>query len=140
MNIFQNYKKKLSPSYFHTEMMKNMPKSLSFNPEMNFEEWRRKLLRVFKKLIGPVYKEKGKVEYRVLEREEFPDYILEKIIFPTLPDVINIGYLLRPKEHKEKYPGMICLQGHSPGAHISVGRAYTPVSYTHLTLPTTPYV
>jgi len=35
------------------------------------------------------------------------------------------GYLLRPKKAKRPLPVMICLQGHSPGMHISIGRART---------------
>ena len=33
------------------------------------------------------------------------------------------GYLLRPKGARAPHPVMICLQGHSPGMHISIGRA-----------------
>ena len=36
-----------------------------------------------------------------------------------------------------KYGSFIDLQGANP---ISMGEGDTPVSYTHLTLPTTPYV
>lgn len=31
------------------------------------------------------------------------------------------GYLLLPLEGQPPYPTMICLQGHSPGMHISIG-------------------
>lgn len=33
------------------------------------------------------------------------------------------GYLLKPHKKKPPYPVMICLQGHSPGMHISIGEA-----------------
>jgi len=36
---------------------------------------------------------------------------------------MNVAYLVIPSEKKEKYPAMVCLQGHSPGAHISIGEA-----------------
>ena len=35
------------------------------------------------------------------------------------------GYLLLPLEGQPPYPTMICLQGHSPGMHISIGEAKT---------------
>lgn len=116
--------KKLSPSYFHLRMMERAPKALTFSPDVDFLAWQRKLRRKLKQLLGPIYKEEGPVEYQVLEEEEHPAYSLKKIAFYNTPDVLVLAYLLIPKDGKRKYPAMVCLQGHSPGAHLSVGRAY----------------
>ena len=115
---------KLSPSYFHLRMMERARKSLAFSPDVDFKTWQRKLRRKLKQLLGPIYKDEGKVEYKVLEEEDKPEYSLRKISFYNTPDVLVLAYLLVPKEKKAKYPAMVCLQGHSPGAHISIGRAY----------------
>ena len=37
---------------------------------------------------------------------------------------MNMAYLLVPKTGKKKYPAMVCLQGHSQGAFISVGNHF----------------
>lgn len=118
----KNYEEKLSPSYFHMRLMKRMKKTLAFDEKMDFERWKKRLKRKFKQLIGPIYKDKGKVEYKILEEEKRKEFILQKIIFPTNEDVLNVAYLLIPYEKKEKYPAMICLQGHTSGAHISIGK------------------
>ncbi|MCX7704877.1 MAG: hypothetical protein N2115_01280 [bacterium] len=36
---------------------------------------------------------------------------------------MNVAYLVFPSVKRDKYPAMICLQGHSLGAHISIGKA-----------------
>ena len=115
-------KKKLSPSYFQLKLMERMERKLAFSQERDFEKWRKKLKRKFKELIGPIYKEDGKVEFKILQEEKHKDYILQKLIFFTNPDVMNVAYLVIPSERKKKYPAMICLQGHSTGAHLSVGK------------------
>lgn len=125
MDIFKNYERKLSPSYFQIRLMEKMKRSLAFSEKEDFEKWRKKLREKFKELIGPVYKDEGKVKFKVLKEEKHRNYTLQKIIFPTNPDVINTAYLLIPSEKKEKYPAMVCLQGHSSGAHISIGVAHS---------------
>ena len=125
MDKFKNYEEKLSPSYFHLNLMKKTEKQLSFSKKSNFESWRKKLRVKFKQLIGPIYKDKGKVDFKIIKEENHSDYKLQKIIFPTNPYVINVAYLLIPNKKKEKYPAFVCLQGHSSGAHISVGVPYS---------------
>jgi len=121
MYKFKDFEKKLSPSYFQLKLMKKMGKVFAFSEKQDFEKWRRKLRKKFKELIGPVYKDNGKVEYKILREEKKKGYTLQKIIFPTTSDSINVAYLLIPSKSKEKYPAMVCLQGHSSGAHISIG-------------------
>lgn len=116
--------KKLSPSYFHMSLMGRAPKALAYTPEVDFPRWRARLRRRLRALLGPIYKDEGPVDYKVLEEEEHPDYSLKKIAFYNTPDVLVPAYLLIPKDGRPKHPAMICLQGHSPGAHISIGRAY----------------
>ena len=93
MDKFKNFEKKLSPSYFQQKLMKKMEKKLAFSEKQDFEEWRRKLGKKFKELIGPIYKDNGKAEYKVLKEEEKNGYTLQKIIFPTTSDSINVAYL-----------------------------------------------
>lgn len=121
MDKFKNFERKLSPSYFQLKLMEKMEKKLAFSEKQDFEEWRGKLRKKFKELIGPIYKDKGKVEYKVLKEEKKKNYTLQKIIFPTTSDSITVSYLLIPSKNNEKYPAMVCLQGHSSGAHISIG-------------------
>jgi len=121
---FKNYKEKFSPSYFQMGLMKKAPKEISFSEDVVYEMWRRRLKEKLRELIGPMYKEKGKVEFRVLKDDETKDYTIKKIIFPTAPETMNMAYLLVPKDGQQRHPAMVCLQGHSQGAFISAGNYF----------------
>jgi dienelactone hydrolase len=121
---YKNYGKELSPSYFQMELMKKAPKNLSFSDNITYETWRRKLKKKLRELIGPMYKDKGKVKYDILKEDETKDYTIQKILFATVPSAINMAYLMVPKNGKGRYPAMVCLQGHSEGAFISVGNYF----------------
>lgn len=114
---------KFSPSYFHIMLMKTKARTLAFSENQDFSKWKQRLRKKFMKLIGPLYMDRGKPEYEVIDSEIQKGMIIKKIVFPTNRWVMNAGYLVIPSEKKEKYPAMVCLQGHSPGAHISIGKA-----------------
>ena len=60
----------------------------------------------------------------VIERDsDHEDYTMNRVRFTAEPGEHVSGYLLRPKRVTTPLPVMICLQGHSPGVHISIGRA-----------------
>jgi dienelactone hydrolase len=122
MGIFKGYKEKFSPSYFQLNLTDRAPKSLAFSAENNFKKWQGKARRQLKQLTGPVYKDAGQVKIKVLETEKRKGYTFKKILFPTRKDVINNAYLLIPDTGQKKYPAMVCLQGHSSGVHISIGK------------------
>jgi len=122
---FENYRTKLSPSYYHKKLMRRTKKRLAFSPGVDFISWQKRLRKQFLELIGHIDKEKCPVKFKILEERIYSNYILKKILFTTNPDVMNIAYLLIPRMKKTKFPAMICLQGHTPGAHISIGKAYT---------------
>ena len=48
---------------------------------------------------------------------------MARIRFTAEPGEDVPGWLLKPKGAKAPLPVMICLQGHSPGMHISIGEA-----------------
>jgi dienelactone hydrolase len=59
----------------------------------------------------------------VLERDsDHEQYTMDRVRFTAEPGEHVSGYLLRPKRVRTPPPVMICLQGHSPGVHISIGR------------------
>jgi len=50
---------------------------------------------------------------------------MDRVQFEAEPGQVVPGYLLLPTMEKRPFPVMICLQGHSPGMHISIGRGKT---------------
>ncbi|HNS33347.1 MAG TPA: alpha/beta hydrolase family protein [bacterium] len=120
----KNCQEKLSPSNFHLALMKQAPKTLAFSKDENFTSWRKKLKKKLEFLIGPMYRDKGKVEIKILKKDETDRYSISKILFPTNSQSVNVAYLLVPKTGKSIYPAMVCLQGHSEGAFISTGNHF----------------
>ena len=63
---------------------------------------------------------------RVEFTKEFEDFVEKRILFSVEKDVDAVGHLWLPKKAAGKVPCFICLQGHSTGMHISMGRALYP--------------
>jgi dienelactone hydrolase len=68
----------------------------------------------------------AKVRWSARRDSETDDYTMDRIEFVAERGQTVPGYLLRPKGRQGLLPVMICLQGHSPGMHISIGRAKSP--------------
>ncbi len=60
------------------------------------------------------------------ENKENPAYNEIRFQIETEPGFFVPAHLLLPKEYTGKLPVMICLQGHSTGMHISLGRSVFP--------------
>ena len=76
------------------------------------------------KLALPSARVRG-IEFEHLGTEETEAYELQNLVLRPGSGGAIPGYLLKPKHVPPPYPVMITLQGHSPGMHISIGRAYT---------------
>jgi dienelactone hydrolase len=60
-----------------------------------------------------------------LEREETPTYIRRKLVFTSEPGADVPCHLLIPKLVHTPAPAFVCLQGHTTGMHISIGKPKT---------------
>jgi len=58
-----------------------------------------------------------------VEKKKFSGYVRERIVFQSEPFADVPAYLLLPAKINPPFPVVICLQGHSPGMHISLGQA-----------------
>ncbi len=97
--------------------------ALPFSSERDFRAWqtglRRRLMGL---LVLPA--SDGMSLNPVVEREtERDSYRISRIRFTAEAGQEVPGYLLRPLNQPTPLPVMICLQGHSPGMHISIGEA-----------------
>ena len=101
------------------------PPSLQFTANRDFQQWQTELRRRLAEIL--VFRPQPAVPLRpVVHREaETERYTMDRIEFTSEPDEVVPGYLLRPKGTRAPCPVMICLQGHSPGMHISIGHAKT---------------
>ncbi len=104
---------------------RTVPK-MAFDPSADFEVWQRQLRdRLTDILVLPEDPQAYPLDTQIELEEETEQYTLNRISFGSEPGERVPGYLLLPKDHQPPHPVMICLQGHSPGMHISIGRAKT---------------
>lgn len=106
----------------------------SFDPSQPFAPQRARADRVFRSLIGwdkmPLPLTPPAVETEFIEDGD-PRFTEIRFTFESEPGFRVPAHLLIPKaasglEINGKLPVMICLQGHSTGMHISIGRAKFP--------------
>jgi len=108
------------PSQLHRHLMATTRPEFAWNGGP-FEAWKEQLLERFRPLVGEMPAEGGPLNVEELERQDMGAYVRTKIVFTAEPRADVPGYLLVPKDLDGPAPAMVCIQGHSPGAHLSVG-------------------
>lgn len=96
---------------------------LAFRAGGDFAAWqqalRRRLIAILA-LPSPPFVPLEATRQRESQTE---GHTLDRIQFTSEPREVVPGYLLVPARGRPPFPVMICLQGHSPGMHISIGQA-----------------
>src|SRR5688572_27930371 len=96
--------------------------ALAFESGRDFTAW-QKALRLRLGEILSVRTAEAPLDSVVERDSDHEHYSMDRVRFTAEPGEHVSGYLLRPKRATTPLPVMICLQGHSPGVHISIGRA-----------------
>ena len=109
-----------SPSLNHRHLMDQMEPSMAYDGG-DVKKWQRKLRRKVKELIGLPKGERVPLGVRSLWRREHELGTIEKIAFAGEPYSDVMAYVCLPREAERPYPFFVCLQGHTTGAHISIG-------------------
>ncbi|MBO4885041.1 MAG: acetylxylan esterase, partial [Clostridia bacterium] len=102
--------------------MKDVKPSMRRAANEDFAAWQAKARARLNELLGlPL--ESTEPNFRVEWTHDNPDCTETRFLFESEPEVTVIGHLLLPKNAPQgKLPLVICLQGHSKGVHISLGR------------------
>ena len=106
----------------------------SYDPSQPLEPQRRRADALFRSLIGydrmphPTPDPAVKTEF---VKDDDPRFVETRFEFESEPGFFVPAHMLMPKAASPlsrggKLPVMICLQGHSTGMHISIGRAKFP--------------
>ena len=106
----------------------------SYDPSQPLEPQRKRADRLFRSLLGydkmphPTPDPAVNIEF---VKDEDPRFIETRFTFESEPGFFVPAHMLMPKapsalSREGKLPVMICLQGHSTGMHISIGRAKFP--------------
>ena len=113
----------LNPQVRMLQLMKDVKPSMRLAAGENFAAWQAKARARLGELLGlPL--ERTEPNFRIeWTNDADPGFSETRFLFESEPEVTVIGHLLVPKNTKqEKLPLIICLQGHSKGMHISLGR------------------
>ncbi len=106
----------------HRELLAALRPRLAFDAD-DVERWRTSLDAELRRLIGWSAFETRRVALapRSLWSRELSYGRVEKLVFSAEPGAEVPAYVVTPARGAPPYPVMICLQGHSPGMHQSVG-------------------
>ena len=115
----------MTEHYMH--LAKTAPKAYAFRPGEPLAPQQEALRKKYAELlrIPEVFQAPPQIEYR---HTEHPDYDEIRFHIESEPGFFLPAHLLLPKKRTpgEKLPCVICLQGHSSGMHISLGRTKYP--------------
>jgi dienelactone hydrolase len=98
---------------------------LAFDPVRDFPAWQTELRNQLRDIMAIPSAWDRTVQPTIQRDSATEQYTMDRVEFEAEPGQTLPGYLLRPNKGKPPFPVMICLQGHSPGMHISIGRART---------------
>lgn len=102
------------------QMTKRIKPSMAYSEDTEFAEWQKQARIKLEELLGlPL--EHCDIDFKVLQNEDEEEYQRVIFEFQSEPGYYVPCTLLVPKNIKTPLPGVICLQGHSNGAHISLG-------------------
>lgn len=110
-----------SPNPAHEFLLDRAERRLRFDQSLDFESWKKEIGAKLRELIG---REPDPVDLNVQIGYEgdYPEFREIRFVFTSEAHSDVPCHLLIPANAKGKVPVVICLQGHSTGMHISLGR------------------
>lgn len=115
------------PQKLHHNILKEISPKMRYDGTVSFDEWQKGARARLSSLLGhdkliPAKEDRFTVESET-DCETFTDY---RISFQSEDGYFVICNLWVPKGKEGKIPMVICLQGHSKGYHISLGKPKFP--------------
>lgn len=112
----------------HHKISAAYPKPYSFDPKKPLDLQQKAIRKRYIELLHMTENRMHGVPNIVFEKKDNPFYNEIRFEVETEPGFFVPAHMLIPKELKsgEKLPAVICLQGHSTGMHISLGRKKFP--------------
>ena len=105
----------------HEKLLDGIKPILSFDDGCNFDTWRCEVKKKLAELLGSM-PEKADLNLKIEWEKEYDGFIERRMLFTAEKYVDVPCHLWIPKNAKKPCPVVICLQGHSTGMHISMGR------------------
>lgn len=108
-----------SPSLYHRHLMDNLEQPLRYK-NGPVQAWQRALRKKVAELTGLVPRRPLPLKVRSIWKRKHPLGRIEKIVFASEPCADVPAYVCLPDNAQPPYTFLICLQGHSTGAHVSI--------------------
>ena len=101
----------------------------STKPKFNFDvrhmdeyiRWRDGLREAFARVLGEFPKIKVELNPKIIEEREYPDYLLQRVVYDSDENLPVPAYVLKPKQSAEKLPAIVACHGHGYGSKEIVG-------------------
>lgn len=111
-----------SPDGGHEILMQQRPK-LAFDENCDFAIQKKRIKEKLTELLGEM-PERVDLNPVIEYKKEEATYTEYKIVFDVEKGIQAVCLLCIPKLGKEKYPLVLCIQGHTKGMQLSMGRSY----------------
>lgn len=106
----------------HETILAERKPALAYHPGVDYDTWKAQIRARLRTCLGDE-PEAVPMVYNVLSVEETETYIDKRLEYLTEKDTwVPCHYLMPKNPCAEKVPLVICLQGHSSGMHISLGK------------------
>lgn len=113
--------KNFSPRLHNQTILKQTVPALRYAPGCDFVKWAEKARAKLRELLGLPFLPCDDA-FEIEARAEYPAYSEVRFIFQSEAGYFVPCHLLLPKGTGKVPPLAVCLQGHSKGMHLSLGR------------------
>lgn len=110
------------PQLKNAELIKNLKPSMRYTPGQSFEVWQKEAREKLSDLLGLPNMQSCDPLFQIAYKEEFDTFTEYRFTIQSEENYFVPAHLWIPKNGCNKNPLCICLQGHSTGMHISLGR------------------
>ncbi len=110
------------PQIKNLELIRNVTPSMRYTSDKSFAEWQKEARAKLIELLGIPSMKKCDTQFNIEFEKEFDDFTEYRFTIQSEENYFVPAHLWVPKGKEGKIPVCICLQGHSTGAHISLGR------------------
>lgn len=114
-----------APETCHDHLLDAAPRRLAFTPQREFSTWKCEVEGKLRELLG-LMPQPAPLDVRIEYSRDQANFRETRFVFTAEPHAEVPCHLVVPHAGQAPYPLIICLQGHSTGMHISLGRAQFP--------------
>ena len=115
-----------NPWEIDISILRNTTPSLRYSPGSDFAAWQKEARQKLAELMGLPLMKRCDPQYQTCYEKEYDDFTETRFTFYSEEGYAVPCHMLLPKNRKAPCKVVVCLQGHSTGMHISLGRTKYP--------------